>query len=302
VKGIIALSLALFAACGAVFVFGMMYLHRAPPAEATAQREPPAVAAAPAPASPAKDEVKSALSAAQTEATAALAVVTPAPRSTEEPGPAFDVARIDETGEAVIAGRAAPGATVELLRDGQPHDSAVADASGLFVMTPPPLPPGKYDLTLRSRSPDGTVVQSRRGVSVAVNDVAPRPSAVPPRVDVAAAAKPEATSSPVLQANAAAAPVSNAVSVQPRHPTASVVAHAAPDAIPRAAAGTATAAISGSPTTKVVSRGDSLWLISRLAYGDGMRYALIYKANRDRIRDPNRNYPGQTFVLPANAR
>jgi nucleoid-associated protein YgaU len=81
-----------------------------------------------------------------------------------------------------------------------------------------------------------------------------------------------------------------------------VVAHAAPDAIPRAAAGTATAAISGSPTTKVVSRGDSLWLISRLAYGDGMRYALIYKANRDRIRDPNRIYPGQTFVLPANAR
>ena len=31
--------------------------------------------------------------------------------------PAFDIARIEPTGEAVIAGRAIPGATVELLRN-----------------------------------------------------------------------------------------------------------------------------------------------------------------------------------------
>src|SRR5258708_2953091 len=55
-------------------------------------------------------------------------------------------------------------------------------------------------------------------------------------------------------------------------------------------------------TTTVVSRGDSLWRISRVTYGVGTRYAVVYKANRDRIRDPNRIYPGQIFVLPLKAR
>ena len=65
--------------------------------------------------------------------------------------PEFDVARIEPTGEAVIAGRTTPGATVELLRNGELHDRAVADQSGQFVMVPPKLPAGTYDLTLRSR-------------------------------------------------------------------------------------------------------------------------------------------------------
>jgi nucleoid-associated protein YgaU len=51
-------------------------------------------------------------------------------------------------------------------------------------------------------------------------------------------------------------------------------------------------------TTTTVSRGDSLWRISRLAYGLGPRYAVIYKANREQIRNPDLIYPGQIFVLP----
>jgi len=51
-------------------------------------------------------------------------------------------------------------------------------------------------------------------------------------------------------------------------------------------------------TTTTVSRGDSLWRISSLSYGAGKRYAVIYKANREQIRNPNRIYPGQIFVLP----
>ena len=56
------------------------------------------------------------------------------------------------------------------------------------------------------------------------------------------------------------------------------------------------------PASRVVTRGDSLWLISRRTYGDGLSYALIYNANRDKIHDPDRIYPGQTFVLPRKAR
>jgi nucleoid-associated protein YgaU len=54
-------------------------------------------------------------------------------------------------------------------------------------------------------------------------------------------------------------------------------------------------------TTTVVSRGDSLWRISRAAYGTGMRYAVIFGANHDQIRNPNRIYPGQIFVVPKQA-
>ncbi len=48
----------------------------------------------------------------------------------------------------------------------------------------------------------------------------------------------------------------------------------------------------------VVQPGHSLWRLSRLAYGRGVRYTVIYEANRDQIRDPARIYPGQVFALP----
>jgi hypothetical protein len=51
--------------------------------------------------------------------------------------PQFDISLIGRAGDAVIAGRAAPGATLELLRNGELHDRVVADQSGQFVMVPP---------------------------------------------------------------------------------------------------------------------------------------------------------------------
>ena len=52
--------------------------------------------------------------------------------------------------------------------------------------------------------------------------------------------------------------------------------------------------------TARITRGDSLWQISRRTYGRGNRYTVIYDANQEQIRDPNRIYPGQMFVLPNN--
>lgn len=50
--------------------------------------------------------------------------------------------------------------------------------------------------------------------------------------------------------------------------------------------------------TAIVSRGDSLWRISRRVYGRGLRYTVIYDANQEQIRNPDLIYPGQIFVLP----
>ncbi len=48
----------------------------------------------------------------------------------------------------------------------------------------------------------------------------------------------------------------------------------------------------------VVQPGNSLWRIARRVYGGGLRYVVIFEANRDQIRDPDLIYPGQIFVLP----
>jgi hypothetical protein len=93
----------------------------------------------------------------------------PSPDSGDEIMPVFDIALVGRAGDAVIAGTAAPGATVELLRNGEPHDRAVANQLGQFAMDPPRLPPGDYELTLRSRQPNGKQATSRKSVAVAVH-------------------------------------------------------------------------------------------------------------------------------------
>jgi LysM domain len=49
----------------------------------------------------------------------------------------------------------------------------------------------------------------------------------------------------------------------------------------------------------IVQPGNSLWRIARSVYGEGLRYTVIYRANRDQIRDPDLIYPGQVFSTPS---
>ena len=52
----------------------------------------------------------------------------------------------------------------------------------------------------------------------------------------------------------------------------------------------------------VVQPGQNLWRLARRVYGTGIRYTVIYSANRDQIRDPKRIYPGQVFNTPGAAK
>jgi len=47
-----------------------------------------------------------------------------------------------------------------------------------------------------------------------------------------------------------------------------------------------------------VQPGFTLWRLAEEKYGDGNRYAQIFAANKDQIKDPNLIYPGQIFDLP----
>lgn len=48
----------------------------------------------------------------------------------------------------------------------------------------------------------------------------------------------------------------------------------------------------------VVQPGNSLWRIARRTYGQGVRYTVIYAANRDQIDDPDMIFPGQILHTP----
>ena len=52
-----------------------------------------------------------------------------------------------------------------------------------------------------------------------------------------------------------------------------------------------------------VVRGDNLWNISGkpTIYGDSYQWPLIYKANRNQIKDPDLIFPGQNFSIDRNA-
>ena len=204
----------------------------------------------------------------------------------DQSSPSFDVVRVEADGEAVVAGRAPPGATVDLMRGGERLDRAVADAAGEFAMVPPRLPAGSYELTLNAKLTDGTVTSSKHGAAVTVDDAGTGDRATQPRAE----SVPATASGPHPSSEPQAAKAQQSAGLEPVHAT---------------PAGSASDAATSSPaagraiSSKVISRGDSLWRISRIAYGDGSRYALVYRANRDRIRDPNLIYPGQTLVLPA---
>ena len=159
--------IALVAAFGTALVFGIQHIRRASPVDTKVATD---VLAVSKPAWGPRDQDPAALAAAKAKVAAVAEALAGSPLTPDsgDGEPAFDIARIEPTGEAVIAGRAMPGATVELLRNGEFHDRAVADQSGQFVMVPPRLPSGTYDLTLRAQQPDGKQARSKQSVAVAL--------------------------------------------------------------------------------------------------------------------------------------
>ena len=247
-------------------------------------------------ATPATTEAPLARAATQAPTALAVAEANPAAIAAELSGPpeaagkdqsslAIDIVRVEAGGDAVIAGRAAPDASVDLLRGGERLDRAVADASGQFVMVPPRLPAGSYVLTLSANLPDGTVTS--RGVAVTVNDAGPSARAAKSGAEYVpeTASQPRPASEPRLRTGKP----QESAGLQPAH---AIHARSVSDQ------GASSPAVGHANSSKVVSRGDSLWRISRITYGDGARFALVYRANRDRIRNPNLIYPGQNLVLP----
>lgn len=48
-----------------------------------------------------------------------------------------------------------------------------------------------------------------------------------------------------------------------------------------------------------VKKGDTLSKIAKEAYGNAMKYPVIFEANRPMLSDPDKIYPGQVLRIPA---
>jgi nucleoid-associated protein YgaU len=62
--------------------------------------------------------------------------------------------------------------------------------------------------------------------------------------------------------------------------------------------GVATEEVQVESTFYTIKAGDNLSKIAKEFYGDPMKYTLIFEANREVIKDPDKIYPGQKIRLP----
>lgn len=162
----------------------------------------------------------------------AAAVVAPLPTIIR---PSFDVVRIGARGDAVMAGRAAPGAEVIIFDGVAELGRARSDGRGEWVfVSSTPLRPGGRELTLRARNPDGTESDALSTVVLIVpepeRDVAGQPAQGPAAAPLALLAPregqgelrvlqaPQPTLPPVSQPPLTQPPVSQPPASQPAPP------------------------------------------------------------------------------------
>ena len=145
-----------------------------------------------APVEPKTPTVSPALPAAPaTPPASAPAPTDKTPTQTAALEPAFDVVNVDPSGEAVIAGRAAPNEKVELRDGGKAVAEATADAAGQFVIIPPALAPGDHSLSVAANADNGPpAISSPVAVSVPAQEAKAGAPPGPPeaKTTVAAAA------------------------------------------------------------------------------------------------------------------
>ncbi len=258
--------------------------------------------------------------------------------------PSFDAVHIAPDGKAVLAGRAAPGATVTVLDHGQAIGHATADANGEWVLMPDQaLAPGAQELSLAAQAP-GAAAPTLSSSSLAVlvpdragGNAAPPVAVLLPRngADMAKAAQlPGAKRPGRVVLDMIEYDASGRIMVSGRADAGAKIDIAVNDRAVAAATSDANGnwsadvgkfvpvgryrlrlAASGAPPLTVELRraapgelaagdylaivpGNTLWHLAQRNYGDGQRYVELYRANDDKINNPDRIYPGQLIAVP----
>ncbi|WP_308460442.1 Ig-like domain-containing protein [Mesorhizobium sp. NBSH29] len=179
--------------------------------------------------------------------------------------PAFDIVRAEPDGSIVVAGKAAAGATIEIVGGAQTLGKTTAGPDGDFaIVVEEPLKPGSHQLVLRATGAEGLVATSSETAVVSIpdtkdgqvlalvespgeasklitvpepvapSDIAPPPAAIEPKPEkalVAKAQEPSVAAEPAPEVIATAQPTAPLATARPVEPVAPPVGSAPASAI-----------------------------------------------------------------------
>jgi nucleoid-associated protein YgaU len=246
-----------------------------PPTQTTEPSQQPATASAPAPV-PAP--------AATPSATA------PAMRSARSL--TVDVVDYDAQGRTTFSGKAAPGSRVRIYVSDRFTGEAEADASGAWSITPSrDIEAGTHALRADRVGADGKV--SERIELPFLRESSERIAGLQAQRSGEAATTEPAVQEPQPQQPAAAE--SQQAATEPQ-----ITEQAPAQSKQETATAPATEKQAQGPGRVVIQPGNNLWQISRVIYGKGVQYTVIYEANKDQIRNPDLIYPGQILDTPGS--
>jgi LysM repeat protein len=189
----------------------------------------------------------------------------------------------NNTGAAVLSGRADPGATIKVAINGKKAGETVVGADGGWSLSAA-NETGKEADRLRLELVDA------KGTKLDETEV-PHKVPVPLPVKVASNEKPLAKEFPSV------------LSSEPGKVDVPVKAEAPATAVDTSTHVPAVEPPSVHEAPKKnrivrVRRGDSLWRIAKRHLGNGKKWARFYRLNKRKIDNPDLIYPGQTLILP----
>ncbi len=225
----------------------------------------------------------------------------------------LDAVDYDESGNIVFSGSGKPGSTVRLYVDNTVAGDAKAGDDGRWSFAgSTPIPAGKHTLRVDGVDTEGKVLSRVelpffREEPTKVAAAAETPTAETVTGETAATETP-AIDEPALVATETATAEPAPETAQPE----TVAAAETPAVDTEIATGSTSsgqtlASAETTATTEidppkdgriVIQPGNNLWRISRVIYGSGTKYTVIFESNKDQIRNPNLIFPGQVFMTP----
>ena len=208
----------------------------------------------------------------------------------------IDTISYTASGDVQLSGRAGSDTVVRIYLDNAPLIDVMADETGLWASTMPPITPGIYTLRVDQLAADGTVsARVETPFKRETQDALAAATQAPDTAVEIAVAEPATEPAPAADLAATATPAK-----PPVDPAVTATAEpAVPALAENSAAPVASAAAKPTPPVSItVQPGFTLWGIASQQFGDGVMYVQVFEANKDKIRDPDLIYPGQVFVIP----
>jgi hypothetical protein len=237
--------------------------------------QPEPAADTPAPAQPAA-QTDTQVASAQPESQAASENQQPAPKPAaiaKTKSVSIDVVDYDSAGNIMFSGQGEPGHTARLYVDNDHAGDAPIGPDGRWSYSgTSSMKTGVHSLRVDGIDTSGKVA-NRVEVPFFSEEQSKVAAAVP------------ATEQPAGQTTSKTEPVAATVVQEQQSAVTPASEGAVQGTVPREG-------------RVVIQPGNNLWRISRVLYGSGEKYTMLYQANKDQIRNPDLIYPGQIFKTP----